>query len=297
MKQLFPLSFLAIGALVLAGCGGKPASLTSNAKVGTPSPSDPPATASGSNSGGGTTSSGNTSSSAPAPAPQAQSSSALPTPPANATVLDQIQRTTDSWSSCSICAQGTNDTDNYWMAQNQSSPSMTGNSSQFYIGGPPWSNALFSKTYHDYGDTTHFLWEFYIYWDGTTMANIWTAEADFWQSVGGQEFMIGSQCNFGDGYWDIWDSKNKQWLHSGVTCGRMAAGQWHHIQWYMERLGTSQYRYNTLVVDGQAYPINRTFSPNPTNWPDTMGIQWQVDQSSSGVDLHEWVDNVKLTVW
>jgi hypothetical protein len=174
---------------------------------------------------------------------------------------------------------------------------MTGHSRELYVGGPPWSNALFWKTYYDNMDKTHILWEFYVYWDPTSMANIWTAEFDFWQSVGGQEFMIGSQCNFGDGFWDIWDSKANQWLHSDVRCDRMEPQRWHRIQWYLERLGSDAYRYNTLVVDGKSYDINRTFSPNPTTWKDTMGIQWQLDQSSTGVDIHQWIDNVKLTVW
>jgi len=108
--------------------------------------------------------------------------------------------------------------------------------------------------------------------------------------------MIGSQCNFGDHYWDIWDQKANKWLHSGVPCQRMEPNKWHHIQWYLER-DSSSYRYNTLVVDGTAYAVNRTFSPSTTNWKNTMGVQWQLDKSSTGVDLHQWVDNVKLTMW
>jgi hypothetical protein len=77
----------------------------------------------------------------------------------------------------------------------------------------------------------------------------------------------------------------------------MEPGKWHHIQWFLERLGSDHYRYNTLVVDGQSHDINRTFDPNPTDWKDTMGIQWQLDQSANGGDVHQWVDNVKLTVW
>ena len=182
------------------------------------------------------------------------------------------------------------------MAPFQTSPSLSGSSREFFIGGPKWSNALFNKTYFDHFNTTHFLWDFSVFWDPTTMANIWTAEFDFWQSVGGKEFMIGSQCNFGDGFWDIWDQKANQWLHSTIRCQRMEPNKWHHIQWYVER-DDSSYRYDTLVVDGTSYSVNRTFSPSPTTWGNSMGVQWQLDKSSTGVDLHEWVDNVKLTVW
>ena len=287
MRQLLFLSLLTILALVLTACGGHPTTATPSAKLAPPpAPAATPPAGTGGSSGN----------SAPAPQP-APAPAALPAPPGNATVFDQVQNTGDNWTSCSVCAQGTNDTTNFWMAPDQGSPSMTGSSRQFYVGGPPWTNALFGKTYSSNTDATHFDWEFYVYWDNTSMANIWTAEFDFWQSVGGKEFMIGNQCNFGDGYWDIWDSAANQWLHSDVPCKRMEPGKWHHIQLRMERLGTDHYRYDTLVLDGQAYDINRTFDPNPTPWKDTMGIQWQLDQSSSGVDIHEWIDNVKLTVW
>ncbi len=284
MKQFLPLfSLTAILGLVLIGCGGRPASFMPNGM----------AASNIADSGGAPSSNSNPAVPAPAPAGQ---SSALPTPPSSAVVYNQIQNTPDNWTTCSVCAQGTNVTTNYWMAPNQSSPSMSGSSRQFYVGGPQWTNALFIKTYYDHLDTTNYLWDFYIYWDSTSMANIWTAEFDFWQVTGGKEFMIGSQCNFGDGYWDIWDQAANKWLHSNVTCSRMAPNQWHHIQWYLYRDGNT-YHYDTLVVDGTPYNINRTFSPTASSWQPSMGVQWQLDQSNSGVDLHEWIDNVKLTVW
>ena len=291
MKQSFPLLLpLGILAFALIGCGGRPSNFSANAQVGTAaSPTPAPASTP-------TSTPNPTSTAAPVPPPSGALSSALPTPPAGAVVLDQIQNTTDNWKTCALCAEGTNLTSVYWMAPFQTTPSMTGSSREFFIGGPKWSNTLFIKTYFDHFDATHFLWDFYVYWDPTTMANIWTAELDFWQVVNGKEFMIGSQCNFGQGYWDIWDQKANQWLHSTVRCQRMAPNTWHHIQWYLYR-DNNTYHYDTLVVDGTAYNINRTFSPTPSNWPSQTGVQWQLDKSSTGVDLHEWVDNVKLTVW
>jgi len=56
-------------------------------------------------------------------------------------------------------------------------------------------------------------------------------------------------------------------------------------------------RYDTLVVDGQHYGLNQTWTINNTSWPDMVGIQYQLDQDSTGAPIHEWVDNVKLTMW
>ncbi len=217
-------------------------------------------------------------------------------------VLEQLQNTTDNWKMCSPCAGGVNTTNNYWMAPFQTSPSMTGSSRQLYVGGPQWTNALFIKTLPANNDLTHFLWDFWVYFDDTSAAKVWSAEYDLWQTVGGKEFMIGSQCDFGDGNWQTFDSNRNKWIPTSIPCRRWKGSTWHHIQWYVERLGHDQYRYNTLVFDGNAIPFsstpsNATFEPNPINWPDAIGVQWQLDQDISGHDLHEWIDNVKLTAW
>ncbi len=59
----------------------------------------------------------------------------------------------------------------------------------------------------------------------------------------------------------------------------------------------TQYRYDTLVVDSKPYGLNQTWTINYTSWPDMIGIQYQLDQGSTGKPIHEWVDNVKLTMW
>jgi hypothetical protein len=224
------------------------------------------------------------------------SSSVLPKPPGNATVLKEMQNTTADWTECSLCAEGTNDSTNYWMAPFQAKPSLSGSSRELYLDGLPWTNALFIKTMPA-SSASHFLWDFWVYQDPTSAANIWSSEFDLWQTLGGNEFMIGSQCDFGDGYWDTWDSANNRWIETGITCPRWAANTWHHIQWYEERVSATQYRYDTLVVDGHGYGVNETWAVNPTTWPNQVGIQYQLDQSANGDPVHEWIDNVQLTSW
>lgn len=229
--------------------------------------------------------------------PPPPSSSVLPAPPSDATVFSQIQNTIDGWQDCSLCAQGTNDTTNYWMAPFQYSPSMSGSSREFYADGLPWTNVLFIYTMPGTSSATHFLWDFWVYHDPTSAANIWSSEFDLWQMLGGLEFMMGSQCAFGDGYWETWDSANNRWIENGVACPRWAANTWHHIQWYVERISPTQYRYDTLVVDGQGYGFNQVWTVNSTTWPDAIGMQWQLDQGANGDPIHQWIDNVNLTAW
>jgi len=225
------------------------------------------------------------------------SSTVLPTPPENAEVLQEMQNTTADWKICSDCAHGTSSTTNYWMAPFQTSPSMSGSSRELFAGGPAWTNVLFIKTMPGTSTASHFLWDFWVYQDPTTAAHIWSSEFDLWQVLGGREFMIGSQCDFGDGYWSTWDSAGNRWILNGIACPRWAPNTWHHIQWYVERVSPTQYRYDTLVVDGHPYGLNQTWTINSTSWQDMICIQYQLDQDSTGTPVHEWVDNVQLTMW
>jgi hypothetical protein len=97
--------------------------------------------------------------------PPPPSSTVLPTPPANAQVLSQMQNVTSNWSICSICAHGTNSTGNYWMAPFQNQPSLSGSSLELYADGPQWSNVLFMDTMLGANSNSHYLWDFSVYHD------------------------------------------------------------------------------------------------------------------------------------
>jgi len=228
--------------------------------------------------------------------PPPASSTVLPTPPANATVLSQMQNDTNNWSICTVCAAGTNDAGDYWMKPNQTQPSRSGSSLEMYANGPRWSNVLFMDKILGTNSNSNFLWDFWVYHDPAAEAHFWASEFDFWIVLGGKEFMIGSQCDFGDGYWSTWDSEGGRWILNGVSCPHWSPG-WHHVQWYLERTGPDSYRYDTLVFDGKGYGFNQTWKINNSPWPDMIGVQFQLDQDPTGTPLHEWVDNVTLTTW
>ena len=284
-------------------CGGGAGSPAVNAFTPSATTSTSPAPAAGTVSGGsGAGSTGSTPASAPAAgsngsANSTPSSSPLPTPPSGATVLSNVQDTSD-WTGCSDCAGGGSSTSNYWSAPFQTTPSMSGSSRQFHISGPAWSSVLWYKQLGAHDSASHFLWDFWVYLDSASSEHAWSAEYDLWQSIGGQEMMIGSQCDFGDGTWDLWDSQHGKWVKdTGVPCSRFSPGKWHHIQWYLERVSSTEYKYVTLVVDDKPYNINRTFTSNASGWGSNFGVQWQLDENSSGTALNEWVDKVTITVW
>jgi len=222
--------------------------------------------------------------------------SLLPVPPFTATVLGSIQNATDDWSDCSGCSGGSL-TSSYSTNPFVATPSLSGSSRQFFIGGPAWGSALWIHKLEDQDSASHFWLDFYIYFDSASAATVWSAEYDLWQSIGGQKFMMGSQCVFGTNEWDVWDSGNNKWVNTGVPCPRFSGDAWHHIQWDIERISPTQYRFNTLFVDDRPFPINLVFGTEPTDWSDDIGIQWQLDQNGDGDPVREWVDKVTLTLW
>ncbi len=223
------------------------------------------------------------------------SSGSLPTPPSNAKVFYNIENMS-GFKSCSANCAGGHSTTNYWMAQFQGSPSLDGSSVQFFNGGSAWANVLWYKELGAYNYATKFLWDFYVRFD-SSIHDLHSAEYDLYQSINGMELMVGSQCSFGNNRWDVWNQASGAWVPTSIPCPRFAEGSWHHIQWYVQRVSSTQYKYVTLVVDGKAYSVNRTYSGSHAGWSDKVGVQWQLDLGPNGVDSHEWVDKVKLTIW
>jgi hypothetical protein len=224
------------------------------------------------------------------------SSSGLPTPPSTAKVISHIEDMS-GFKTCSANCAGGQSTTNYWMAQYQGSPSMDGSSTEFFNGGNAWANVLWYKGLGPQNFATNFLWDFYVRLDSNAASTLHTAEYDLYQSINGIELMIGSQCNFGNGVWDTWNQAGGRWISTSIPCPRFSADTWHHIQWYMQRVSSNQYKYVTLVVDGKPYSVNQTYYGSNAGWADVVGVQWQLDLGSNGTDAKEWIDNVKLTLW
>jgi hypothetical protein len=145
---------------------------------------------------------------------------------------------------------------------------------------------------------TNFLWDFYIQVDSASLQHTQALEFDAFQFVGGYNYMIGTQCDYGRGVWDTWSEVSGHWLPTNIPCPKFSPGAWHHIQWYVTtNHNNKSYTYVTLVVDGQVHNLNQTQYAKYLAWGDNLGVQWQLDVNASGGGYHEWVDKAKLTIW
>jgi hypothetical protein len=228
----------------------------------------------------------------------ASTTNPMPTPPANATVFNNIDQMTTGWSSCETAAcAGGNGGGTLWQAFNQTSPSMDGSSMEIYHDGA-YSDALWWHHMGANDNATNFLWDFYVQLDQASLSSAQALEYDAYQFVGGYNYMIGTECNYAAGVWDTWNEAGQKWLHTTIPCKPFTVGTWHHIQWYMTTNHSNHtYTYVTLVVDGTVYNVNQTQPAANLGWSDNLGAQWQLDVNGTGAGYHEWVDKATLTVW
>ncbi len=225
-------------------------------------------------------------------------SSALPTPPSTAKVFTNIDQVNTGWVPCGDppCAGGSG-AGSYWQSFFHTSPSLDGSSMELYRDGI-WANALWHHKQGAINSATNFLWDFWFQVDSASLAHGQALEYDVFQFVGGYNYMIGTECDYGHAVWDTWNEYTGHWIHTNIPCPKFTPGTWHHIQWYMTTNHTNHtYTYKTMVVDGKAYVLNQTQPAKYLAWGDNLGAQFQLGVNATGGGFHEWIDKEKLTVW
>lgn len=221
---------------------------------------------------------------------------------ANAPVT-QIQ-TMGQWEPCSakfppghpragqVCAAGGGDAVST-MTLNQSSPSLSGASAKFTMGGPQgYTNELYTKFLGGGSAVSKFTYDLYFMVDQPDRPQ--ALEFDVNQTLGNTRWVFGTECNFkADGVWDVWDGV-KGWQPTTVPCKPFPANTWIHLVWSFERVG-QQVHYISVSVNDQVYPLNLYYSDQP-NWPmQDIDVAFQMDGDSKQDPYTIWLDKVTLT--
>lgn len=213
-------------------------------------------------------------------------------------IFPNIEDNSSGWGSCTSCAGGKNKADVHWKAQFQTSPSIDGSSTEFHISAArAYSDVLFWNKLGAQDSATHFTWDFWVYLNQASLG-AYALEYDMFQFVGGVEYMFGTQCDYVDGYWDIWNQRTGKWIPTQLPCKAFTPEVWHHIVWQVHRTSGQQMHYDSLTLDGVHHSLNlaEPSGPLPSGWTDDLGVQWQLDTTSGPLTFSEWIDNVKLTI-
>ncbi len=261
------------------------------------------------------------------------------TPPPGATLLQNIDDETSpyTWNICSgSCAGGASPTKANFSVD-QTTPTLDGASTKFYVQGGAWTDVLF---YHPLGpndNVSNFQTDFWLQVNSSSTTLGQAFEFDTYQflvnlnNIQGlnSEFMFGTQCDYGvsGGVWDIWDQYNGHWIPlTNMPCVNPAQKKfkpnvWYHVTWNFSRLapttsspyGQMSFNWvhvveygtdNTTITSDYTYNINtiEPAGPLPSGWSHMMGVQFQIDLNGQATrkkasSISEWVDEVSLTVW
>jgi hypothetical protein len=241
-------------------------------------------------------------------------STTVTSPTIATTTLSRIEEL-PNWFSCDSCAgaNATGPSSTYWMKQNQATPSLDGNSTQFFLGGTtPYANALWS--HHVITDSTktraskHFVYDIYMYYTNPTAAQ--GLEFNVSQFFDDKAYVYGMQCNIRSGsgpHWDISTVKdltqsptlgNMKWQNTGVSCPAPPAYTWNHITMEVERTSDNKVHYISISINGQKSYLN-LYAPlriAPSGWMG-VNVHYQMNGDYKQDDYSTWIDKFSVTYY
>jgi hypothetical protein len=225
------------------------------------------------------------------------------TAPSTAKAFYKIEQMS-GWGMCAECAGtgGTGPTGTVSLTHNQTSPSLDGNSSKYFIGGStPYTNALFWKklitsTQASTNKATHhFIYDakFYVK-DATAVSGL---EWDINQYVSGKFYLFGTQCGFRTSHtWDIYNNTGHKWVSTGFSCTNLKSYSWHHVIIEMERTTGDRLHYISVSLDGNKHYVNKYYYPTSTSY-SAVTVNYQMDGNSYMTDYNTWLDKFSLYYW
>jgi hypothetical protein len=181
------------------------------------------------------------------------------------------------------------------MTPKQETPSLSGDSSVFWIGGPTgYSNALWWEELGPNSKPTHFTYDLYFYLEDATAPE--ALEFDVNQTINGTRWVFGTECSYRNtGDWQVWDSAGEKWFNTGVPCPQVSSNQWHHLVWQFERVN-GRAHFVSVTVDDKTTPVDKYFDPQKYGGQG-ISVAVQLDGDSRQTPYKLWVDKMSLTSW
>ena len=194
------------------------------------------------------------------------------------------------------------------MNQNISSPSLSGNATQYVIGGTTaysdvlWLNHLIgpfsSQGLPDTSETIvpslhDFTYDIEFWGNSlTTVSN--ALEFDINQYFNGMGFIWGLECRMWSHQWALWDSYNKKWTSTSLPCTPVS-NAWNHLVFDVERTSSNQLLYKTVTLNGVTQTINQTFNHFSVSGWYGLVVNYQMDGNSKQTNYSTYVDQLNLT--
>ena len=227
-------------------------------------------------------------------------STSYPVAPSTAVVFTSAQnKTMTGYCTSSTCSGGSG-TGAAWSAENQSTPSLSGRSTELFNSGEGF-DTLWYWHLGAHNSATNIEFEFSLRVDSTSLTAGQAFENGPQQYVGGYKYSMTMQCEYPKHVWRVWNQAAKGWTATTVPCASWTPNVWHTVKMYITTDHVHHTEtYHTLIVDGKTYNIGTTVGVTNVGFHDNLGFQFQIDNNktaAAGTGIHEWIDNVKLAVW
>ena len=212
-----------------------------------------------------------------------------------------------NYGDCATCTPSGPET-TWAMYQGIKSPTMSGNSTQYNIGGTEaytdvlWNNHLIGDfSSQGLPDTNHTLvpslhtFTYDVYFYGSNLGASQALEFDINQFFDGMAFTWGHECRIAGGNeWDIWDNLKAKWIPTGIACNP-ASNSWNHLVIQVQRTTDNKLNYQSITLNGKTSTLNWTYSPysEPGWYGITVNYQMDGNYKQSGYTVY--VDKLNFT--
>jgi len=194
------------------------------------------------------------------------------------------------------------------MNQGVNSPSLSGASTQYGIGGKgPYWDVLFNN--HLIGDgssqglpdrdhslvpTVHnFTYDVYFY--ATNLGASQAIEFDLNQFFDGMGFIWGHECRIAGGNeWDIWDNVNQHWVPTGISCNPVN-NSWNHLTIQVQRTSNNQLLYQSITLNGKTHNLNQNYNPGIAPGWYGITVNYQMDGNNQQSPYTVYLDQLTFS--
>jgi hypothetical protein len=180
------------------------------------------------------------------------------------------------------------------MTQNLSYPQAQ--TTQFTIGhGTAWAQALWWNRLGNNSSISHFVLSLDQYMEDPSPS--FGIEYNVNQLLNGEWYKFSTQCSFGDGIWQVWDSANQHWTPTAVPCQRPSASSHVQLQMQYERVN-GQAHFIAISINGTSYPVDKYFNPQSISGTSgDFGVHFQLNGDANSDPYSVWVHNYQLIYW
>ena len=206
--------------------------------------------------------------------------------------------------SCTPSGPGTT----WAMYQWVKSPTLSGNSAQFNIGGNMdysdvlWNNHLIGDfSSQGLPDTNHTLvpslhnFTYDVYFYGSNLGASQALEFDINQFFDGMGFTWGHECRIAGGNeWDVWDNVKMKWTPTGISCYPLE-NAWNHLTVQVERTSSNQLLYQSITFNGVTHTLNWTYAPFSAPGWYGITINYQMDGNYEQSAYDVYLDKLNFT--